>query len=335
MDEVINGITVIISCYNSVGRLYPTLKHLSLQIVPENIPWEIILVNNASTDQTASFAIETWNSFSREFVNFRVIDEPAPGQMYARKRGAIEAKYDCLIFCDDDNWLDTQYIFQSKKTMDINKTIGACGGQNAPVTDAPEYPAWFDTYKDKYALGIPAPESGDVSHRGFILGAGLVTRRSLFLRLLDERYPSLLPGRNGEELSTGDDFEYCKRLLLWGYSLQYNADMKLLHFIPKERLTVQYRDRLMKGIADAGKVLAEYDKALEIKKKIQNKSRLRLILMTPFRILLAQLGWSGRKANEERLKLFYLLPFQWHANNNRRMIKKLFDEKPARKKQTI
>lgn len=315
------GVSVIICCYNSTSRLYETLKHLSQQETPENLLWEIILVNNASTDNTVAFASEVWKSFNRNDNIFRIAEELKPGQMHARKKGVNEASYECIIFCDDDNWLGKEYVFHAYKTLLKDDNIGAAGGQNLPVTNADEYPDWWEPYKDKYALGIPAKESGDVSHRGFVLGAGLVTRRSLFLQAFNEKYPSLLNGRNGESLSTGDDFEYCKRILLWGYSLYYEEKLILEHFIPKERLTIAYRDRLMKGIEEASVILNEYDQAIYIKRKHGHKNKLRLRLLTPLRILFAKRGLSKRNAEEEKLKLFYLTSCRTKADSRKTFIK--------------
>jgi len=319
------GVSVIICCYNSASRLYETLQHLSQQEVPENFLWEIILVNNASTDNTVELATEAWKSFNRNDNIFRIVEEQQPGQMFARKKGVKEAAYEHVIFCDDDNRLDKHYVFYAHATLLKDNNIGAAGGQNLPVTNAEKYPDWWEPYRDKYALGIPARESGDVSHRGFVLGAGLVTRRALFLQAFDDKYPSLLNGRNGESLSTGDDFEYCKRILLWGYRLFYEEKLILEHFIPKERLTVSYRDRLMQGIEEASIILNEYDKAILIQRKHGHKNKLKLRLLAPLRILFAKQGLSSRNAEEEKLKLFYLTSSNMKADSRKTFIKKFLN----------
>ncbi|RBL93858.1 glycosyltransferase [Chitinophaga flava] len=320
------GVSVIICCYNSAARLPLTLGHLQSQEVPTDFLWEIILVNNASTDKTVSLALDWWNKAHPPNAQCRIVDEPRPGQMHARKKGAQEARYECLLFCDDDNLLDKNYVFNAWQTLKQQKMAGAAGGQCHPVSDCSSFPSWFDTFKDKYAIGIPAETSGDVSHRGFVLGAGLVTRKSLFLSVFNERYPSLLNGRNGEKLSTGDDFEYCKRLLLWGYSLYYNEDLKLAHFIPKERLTLSYRDRLMEGIAAATQILTLYDEALSIRRKTKHKNKWRLLLLTPIRIYLARKGLSDRHLPTEQLVLFYLSPFNIKSDPVRTSIKKFLNK---------
>lgn len=318
------GVSVIICCYNSAARLPQTLKHLAEQKVPTNFAWEIIIVNNASTDNTTSLAKEIWNAENVSGVDLKVIDEPNPGLAHARNSGVKECTYECIIFCDDDNWLHENYVYLAKKMTDASTSFGAGGGLNIPATDAQEYPDWFATYKDKYALGTPTEKSGEVSLKGFVLGAGMVTKKSLFLLMNDQKYPSILTGRNGQQLTSGEDFEYCKRLLLRGYKLYYEEEMKLTHFIPKERLTIDYREKLMTGIMQAGKVLYEYDLAIQIIRKTKGKSRWRLFLMAPFRVFFASIRLTNRNLAEEQLKLFYLSPFGPKGNSTKNFIKKFY-----------
>jgi glycosyltransferase involved in cell wall biosynthesis len=47
-----NGVSVIICCYNSRERIEKTLDFIFAQEVEGAIPWEIIIVDNASTDDT-------------------------------------------------------------------------------------------------------------------------------------------------------------------------------------------------------------------------------------------------------------------------------------------
>ncbi|MDQ2719282.1 MAG: glycosyltransferase family 2 protein [Bacteroidota bacterium] len=326
-DDFGYGASVIICCYNSALRLPQTLQHLAKQVIPQNFFVEIILVDNASTDNTVETANKIWNEFEPKNITIKVINEPKPGQMFARKTGVRNAGFECIIFCDDDNWLCENYIFLAHQLISEDKTIGAAGGQNLPVTNVDGYPKWFEEYKDKYGLGIPAKNSGDVSYKTFVLGAGMATRKSLFYQIFDNRYPTLLNGRNGDKLSTGDDFEYCKRLLLWDYKLYYDENMILYHFIPKERLTLEYRKRLQSGIDEAGIILSEYDLAIRVHKKIKNKNNIRLFILSPFRILLTQMGLSKRVAVDEKLIFFYLAPILVRSNSVKGQIKKFIHHK--------
>ncbi len=110
---ILEGVSVIICCYNGSSRLPMTLTHLATQRVPKSLKWEVLLIDNASTDGSASIAQKIWDELLPDSELFRIILEPKAGQHFARIRGAKEAQYDLLLFCDDDNWLDPDYIFFS------------------------------------------------------------------------------------------------------------------------------------------------------------------------------------------------------------------------------
>ncbi len=205
--------------------------------------------------------------------------------------------------------------------MRLDERIGAAGGRNIPETDAFGYPDWFESYADKYALGTPADASGDITDRGFILGAGMITRKELFIEMFKYPYQSLLNGRAGSNLNTGDDFEYCKRLILRHWRLYYDERLLLRHFVPQERLTISYRDRMMEGIYKAGEVIEEYDLAIRVYRRFKTKNRWRLLLITPFRIVLVRLGLMDRVLIDEKLTFFYLRPFFAKKDTVRNKIK--------------
>ena len=109
-NETAVGISVIICCYNSSKRLPDTLKHLASQKLAKDINWEVIVIDNASTDDTAVIAQREWDSYRQLSPAFTVLKEPRPGKNFAFKTGVYAAKYEYLLTCDDDNWLSPDYI---------------------------------------------------------------------------------------------------------------------------------------------------------------------------------------------------------------------------------
>ena len=103
-----DGISIIICCYNGASRITDALKHLSKQKV-NGIAWEILPVDNASTDNTEKVATKFWSTVGVKPM-LRIIHESKPGLSFARERGIQEAKFDIIIFCDDDNWLCDTYV---------------------------------------------------------------------------------------------------------------------------------------------------------------------------------------------------------------------------------
>src|SRR5579872_3446099 len=119
------GVSVIICCYNSAARLPVTIQHVLAQKNTSAINWEVIIVDNASTDNTAHCAKRILNGV--EEIDYTITYEQESGLSYARKKGYGMAKYEYLIYCDDDNWLSENYLQLSYKTMSENPKIGILG----------------------------------------------------------------------------------------------------------------------------------------------------------------------------------------------------------------
>lgn len=256
------GVSVIICCYNSSKRLPETLKHLSLQVVPNEISWEVIIVNNASKDNTVEAANCLWRNLKCH-TPFRVVEEEKPGLANAREKGLQLAKYDFCIFCDDDNWLQRDYVRISFETMKRDNLIGVLGGRGEALCEiAP--PTWFEKNKKSYAVGCQAVNEGDITKSyGVVYGAGSVINKKIYFSIINRGFKSFLIDRKGLELSTGHDYEICYSMALSGYKIYYNPKLSFKHFIPKERLTRAYLLKLKKGVFSARPVLSLYKYRLQ------------------------------------------------------------------------
>ena len=249
------GVSVIICCYNSALRLPETLKHLSLQ--QTSASWEVIVVNNNSTDATRQVANEEWNKLGVPTA-FRVVEEATPGLAAARNRGIAEAKYDYLIYCDDDNWLSPNYVADVYELFEEDSTIGIIGGNGSPVTEG-KAPIWFEQFVHSYAA---FPQSETARFVGGVYGAGMSIKKKCYTSILESRFESLLTDRNGTALSSGGDSELCYLVLLSGYKIWCDDRLQFKHFIPKERLQWDYLKRLHIGFAKSNVVIYLYDFAL-------------------------------------------------------------------------
>ncbi len=240
------GVSVIICCYNSAKRLPETLRHLALQEIPSDIPWEIIVVNNASTDDTEEIAKQEWVKHSSS-VPFKIVDQPEPGLSNARDKGFEVAAYEYCLFCDDDNWLQKDYVKLAFETMESNPMIGAAGGQGEPVVCKEKLTLWKNLNKIGYAVGAQHNASGDITlTKGQVYGAGAIFRRSFYYDIKRNGFISLLSDRKGKQLSSGGDTELCLALVLKGYKIYYSENLKFKHYIPKERISAKYLHRMKK-----------------------------------------------------------------------------------------
>ena len=265
------GVSVVVCCYNSASRLPKTIEHLAKQVT-NNIPYEVIVVDNNCSDTTIVVAQEEWSKFSTN-ANFKIVHEKTSGLSAARHKGVEEASYEYIIFCDDDNWLEENYIAIAYEILSANPNVGLVGGQSEAITDkVGGFPDWFEMYKECFAVGQQAGKTGVVTNRGFLWGAALAFKKEVFVACY-KHLPSILSDRKGKELSSGGDSEFCLRGILLGYDLFYDERLFFKHFISCDRLTVAYLDSLIHGFTKASSILKAYNRISEFnlwsrKKKI-------------------------------------------------------------------
>jgi glycosyltransferase involved in cell wall biosynthesis len=253
-----SGISVIICCYNSAVRLPTTLRYLAAQVAGE-LAWEVVVVDNNSADDTAAVARQQWQERGSP-APLTVVAEPQPGLSMARKTGLAAARHELILFCDDDNWLEDDYLQQAAAIMGQDAAIGVLGGLNTPVADVP-LPAWFSDVAYAYACGPQAEQDGEVSpQRLYVAGAGMVVRRNIFRELEEAGFQSQLLDRKGEELSSGGDTELCFATALLGYKIVYSSRLKLFHYMEAKRLTWDYLLKLKTGHAASYYKLEYYKK---------------------------------------------------------------------------
>ncbi|MFN8166084.1 MAG: glycosyltransferase [Bacteroidia bacterium] len=250
------GVSIIICCYNSARRIVPTLEHLQRQNVPSSIPWEVILVDNACTDNTVEISKQTWDT--NAITRFKIVTENKPGLTAARICGAANSDYSYLSFIDDDNWISENWVQKVFEIFSNDARIGACGGRIEAVHETENVPEWFPEFGDSYATGVPYSHSGYLSAGACLWGAGISISKVAWEKLFHNNHSIRLTGRKGKLLTAGEDAEICMLLHLEGYRLWYDENLTLRHFVPKERLAESNLIRMHEGFGQAELTLRIY-----------------------------------------------------------------------------
>jgi glycosyltransferase involved in cell wall biosynthesis len=248
MSGTAHGISVVICCYNSAGRIGPTLQHVLSQSAP--VPWEVIVVDNNSTDRTRQVAEAAWQESGMQ-VPFRVVDEKRPGLTSARECGFAHAIHPLILLVDDDNHLAQGYLATVADIMGHDASIGILGGLAEAVLDAAP-PAWYTGLGHVHATGAPWGVGGTgLTEADAVYGAGMTLRRSVLDRLQAARFVSQLSDRKGSALSSGGDTELCLAARLAGFRVMCSDRLRFLHLIPSGRVEWGYMCRLYKGFGRA------------------------------------------------------------------------------------
>src|SRR5665213_408518 len=91
-------ISIIISTRNHAEGLARTLNSFGMIRIPEGITAEVLVVDNASTDNTREVA----QGAPRGGFSVRYLMEPTPGKMHAQNRGLAAAQGTIILTTDDD-----------------------------------------------------------------------------------------------------------------------------------------------------------------------------------------------------------------------------------------
>lgn len=239
------GLSIIICCYNSAIKIPITLEYLSKQHLPENFPIELIIIDNKCTDNTILVSKETWANLKTVFP-LRIIYEARAGNGYARRCGLDNAKYEYVLFVDDDNYLEPNYIKKVIQILNTKPEVAACGGLAVlPYSNNYNIPFWWNDFKHAFAIGPQGKKEGYV---GYLVTAGMGLRKSVYDKIKELSYDFILSGRKGTQILTGgEDAELCYAFRLLGYKIYYSPELKYQHAIGDTRLNEAYLIKMYEG----------------------------------------------------------------------------------------
>ncbi|HOY31102.1 MAG TPA: glycosyltransferase [Bacteroidales bacterium] len=231
------GISVIICTHNGAHRLFPTLDALDQQEIPGDFPWEILLVDNGSTDDTIAVA-GSFMSHMKKDIPFRIINEPRMGKSFALIKGYDEAKYELMLVCDDDNWLQPLYLKTVSEIFREKPETGLLGGYGKAEFRGEEMPAWFEKWQQAFACGKHHEKSGYLSEGDYsIWGAGSVIRKTQweFLRKCGFHFIN----HTGPGTAMGEDVELSHAVIYSGSKLYFDDRLWYRHDISRGRVTLK------------------------------------------------------------------------------------------------
>ena len=261
MDKI--KISLIICTHNpNLDYITKVINSLKSQNFPiEN--WELILIDNASTNNVIDKADFSWHP------NSRVVREEKLGLTSARLKGIDEANSELLIFVDDDNVLYKDYLGTALNISKNYPYLGAWGGQIIPEFEL-KPPEWTQPYRR--ALAIHEFKEDKWSnlvnqYETTPCGAGLCIRRNICLKYVDllknDSLRSLM-GRRGNNLTSYEDSDMAFTACDMGYGIGLFVNLKLKHLIPKERLREEYIINLLESSAYSGIIVESFRGKLPI-----------------------------------------------------------------------
>jgi len=239
-------LSVVICAHNPRPQhLRRVLEALRAQTLPKE-QWELLLIDNLSSEPLMTQWDLSWHPNGRHILEVEL------GLSAARQSGICESSGSLLVFVDDDNVLDPNYLSIARSIGMEWPKLGTWGS-GATIPEFELEPA----ESVKAFLPCLSLRDVDVARWGNVSawestpwGAGLCVRSEIaasYCRLKD-RSALKLTGRKGTSLSSADDVEMSYVARHDGFGTGVFPELKLIHLIPKERVSSDYLFKLSQAV---------------------------------------------------------------------------------------
>ncbi|MDZ8109988.1 MAG: hormogonium polysaccharide biosynthesis glycosyltransferase HpsE [Nostoc sp. DedQUE12a] len=237
-------VTVAIPTYNGAIRLPQILDKLVTQTGVQNLKWEILIVDNNSSDNTSE-VIQNYQKLYGS-CHLRYSFEKEQGAAFARLRAVREARGELIAFLDDDNlpapdWLAEGYAFGLEYPQ-----AGVWSGQIHGDFEV-KPPENFEKIQAFLAIREHGtnPHLFDADNLRLPPGAALVVRKKAWCENVPQR--PILSGKLPGILVQGEDYEPLLYIHNAGWEIWYNPTMHTYHQIPRWRFEKDYLLNLARG----------------------------------------------------------------------------------------
>ncbi|MCL2923555.1 MAG: hormogonium polysaccharide biosynthesis glycosyltransferase HpsE [Trichodesmium sp. MAG_R04] len=238
-------IAVAIPTYNGADKIPKVFEKLQQQTGLENITWEIIVIDNNSSDETPK-VVKEYQDNNFLCVELKYHFESQQGASSARQRAVKEVKGELIAFLDDDNFPEKNWLAEAVIFAKKHPQAGAYSGKiiGKYETSPPEN---FKAISQHLAIRNHGEKELLFQPDNLQLppSAGLVVRKEVWLKNVPNNLK--LTGPFGKRRCSGDDYEVLLYLHNAGWEIWYNPKMKIEHYIPTSRLEKEYLLALAMG----------------------------------------------------------------------------------------
>jgi glucosyl-dolichyl phosphate glucuronosyltransferase len=232
------NITVILCTHNRSASLAEALESLAASILPASISWEVLVVDNNSSDQTRQVVEDISR---RHPSHFRYLFEPRPGKSYALNAGIQESRGDVLAFIDDDVTVEPAWL----RNLTVNLQSGEWAGAGGRILPArPLSPPRWLALDGPYSLAGILYAHFDLGDAPRELNHAPYGTNMAFQKRMFEKYgvfrTDLGPSPDTEIPRPGEDTEFGRRLMAAGEHLRYEPSAVVYHAVSESRIRKEY-----------------------------------------------------------------------------------------------
>jgi glucosyl-dolichyl phosphate glucuronosyltransferase len=235
-------VSVVICTYNRADLLPAALDDVLAQNDPATPPFELLVVDNNSTDQTRAVVQRA----SARDGRVRYLRETNQGLSHARNAGIAAARAPLIAFTDDDVRVGPDWLSTIMRTVHAHPGVSVVGGKVLPVWPAPPPPWLTPEHWGPLALVDygDQPVRVDAANPLCLVGANLAIVRSAF---------DLVGGfaadvqRVRDSVGSSEDHEFLLRLFGAGGFGVYDPGIVIHADVQPDRLQRAYHRRWHTG----------------------------------------------------------------------------------------
>ncbi|WP_028973469.1 glycosyltransferase [Spirochaeta cellobiosiphila] len=233
---------IIICTYNGKHNLVKVIPSILNQNKFDELVMSIFIVDNNSDIETKQII----KKYEKSCNKIKYLLEEKQGLSFARLKGVQNTTANWLIFIDDDNVLEQNWLINADNFIKTNNNMGAFNGAIIP-----EIKSKLDNYENirlKVAYKALACTHLSKSEINFAntkhpidspIGAGLVILGNEMRELSSKGWLKNI-GRQGEKLSSGEDKEMVDYIIFKGFDVGYTPHCLIYHLITNNRLKEEY-----------------------------------------------------------------------------------------------
>lgn len=209
------SISVIIATLNRSEQIISCIRRF-LNLAPDpDGPWEIIVVDNGSTDDTAARIATLLEECD---LPLSYIYEPTPGVSAARNAGIRAARYDILAFTDDDCRVDPAWLSAIQQSFAEDPAIVMIGGR-VDLFDPKDYEISTRRFDDRFEVKTIDDMFTRLIGCNISISAEVLRKSGLFDTAMGP----------GTPFKAGEDHELFYRVLKTGGKVVYEPSVRVEH----------------------------------------------------------------------------------------------------------
>jgi glucosyl-dolichyl phosphate glucuronosyltransferase len=226
-------VSVTIQTYNRSAVLAETLESLRSLHCPAGVDYEILVVDNNSTDDTPR-VIEKYAAVLAP--RLRSVFEPRQGLSHARNRALQEAKGEIVSFLDDDVIVDSNWL---------TAVAGAFAEHSAAVVGGKSYlifrsqrPSWLSEHYEFLLSRLDYGDQALVGTDKDLYGLNFSVRKDVVLKA--GGFDAALGRCGPASVRSGEESDLLRRVRDLGGLVVYEPRAVVGHIIPGERLRMKW-----------------------------------------------------------------------------------------------